>query len=70
MEQIGYGEHIAETVKNIPYEAAIQTENIAAQLAGTFDLPYEQAKALTNVKLKRMADKGEIERLQKVSIAR
>ena len=52
MEQIGYGEHIAETVKNIPYEAAIQTENIAAQLAGTFDLPYEQAKALTNVKLK------------------
>ncbi|MBP3038464.1 type IV toxin-antitoxin system AbiEi family antitoxin domain-containing protein [Bacillaceae bacterium Marseille-Q3522] len=65
MEQIGYGEHIAETVKNIPYEAAIQTENIAAQLAGTFDLPYAQAKALTNVKLKRMADKGEIERLQK-----
>ncbi|MCG9966946.1 type IV toxin-antitoxin system AbiEi family antitoxin domain-containing protein [Pelotomaculum terephthalicicum JT] len=65
MEQIGYGEHIAETVKNIPYEAAIQTENIAAQLAETFALPYEQAKALTNVKLKRMADKGEIERLQK-----
>lgn len=65
MEQIRYGEHIAETVKNIPYEAAIQTEDIAAQLAGTFDLPYAQAKALTNVKLKRMADKGEIERLQK-----
>ena len=65
MEQIGYGEHIAETVKNIPYEAAIQTEDIAAQLAGTFALPYAQAKALTNVKLKRMADKGEIERLQK-----
>ncbi|MDR1486721.1 MAG: DUF6088 family protein [Deltaproteobacteria bacterium] len=65
MEQIGYGEHIADTVKNMPYEAAIQTEDIAEKLAGAFALPYEQAKTLTNVKLKRMADKGEIERLQK-----
>jgi len=44
MEQIGYGEHIAETVKNIPYEAAIQTENIAAQLAETFALPYDRPR--------------------------
>jgi hypothetical protein len=65
MEQTGYGEHIAQTVRNMPYEAAIQTEGIAEQLAGKFALPYDQAKALTNVKLKRMADKGEIERLQK-----
>lgn len=65
MEQIGYGEHIADTVKNMPYEAAIQTEDIAGQLAGAFALPYEKAKTLTNVKLKRMADKGEIQRLQK-----
>lgn len=65
MEQIGYGEHIANIVKNMPYEAAIQTEEIAGRLAETFALPYDQAKALTNVKLKRMADKGEIERLQK-----
>ena len=65
MEEIGYGVHIADTVKNMPYEAAIQTEDIAEQLAAAFALPYKQAKALTNVKLKRMADKGEIERLQK-----
>lgn len=65
MEQAGYGEHIAQTVKDMPYEAAIQTENIAEQLAEKFALPYDQAKTLTNVKLKRMADKGEIERLQK-----
>ena len=65
MEQAGYGEHIAYTVRNVPYEAAIQTEDIAGQLAEKFALPYDQAKAITNVKLKRMADKGEIERLQK-----
>jgi hypothetical protein len=65
MEQIGYGEHIANTVKNMPYETAIQTEDIAERLAETFELPYAQAKTLTNVKLKRMADRGEIERLQK-----
>jgi hypothetical protein len=49
----------------MPYEAAIQTEDIAGQLAEKFALPFGQAKTLTNVKLKRMADKGEIERLQK-----
>lgn len=65
MEQMGYGEHIANTVKKMPYEAAIQTEDIAQKLAETFALPFGQAKTLTNVKLKRMADKGEIERLQK-----
>jgi len=65
MEQIGYGEHIVNTVRNMPYESVIQTENIAERLAEKFALPYDQAKTLTNVKLKRMADKGEIERLKK-----
>jgi len=65
MEQAGYGKHIAYTVRNVPYEAAIQTEDIAGQLADKFALPYDQARTITNVKLKRMADKGEIERLQK-----
>lgn len=65
MEQAGYGEHIAHTVRNVPYDAAIQTEDIAGELAEKFALPYNQAKTITNVKLKRMADKGEIERLQK-----
>lgn len=65
MEPLGYGEHIADTVRNIPYEAAIQTEDIAEQLAAQFAIPYGKAKTVTNVKLKRMADKGEIERLKK-----
>jgi hypothetical protein len=65
MEQLGYGEFIAGIVKNLPYESAIQTEDIAEQLAERFALPNDKARKLTNVKLKRIADKGEIERLQK-----
>ena len=52
MKQNGYGEHIAYTVRNVPYETAIQTEDIAEQLAEKFALPYDQAKTLTNVKWK------------------
>lgn len=65
MNQPGYGEHIAHVVGSLPYGMAIQTDDIAQQLALRFSMPYGQAKAATNVKLKRMADGGEIERLQK-----
>ena len=58
MEQVRYGEFIAGTVKNMPFESAIRTEDIADQLAKRFALPYDRARTLTNVKLKRMADKG------------
>ncbi len=65
MEQIGYGKHITQTVKKIPYGEIIKTGDIAERLAKTFALPHDHAKTLTNNKLKRMADKGEIKRLQK-----
>lgn len=65
MEQPGYGEHIASTVRSLPYEAVIQTEDVARHLAAQYAMPYDKARTATNVKLKRMADKGEIERLQK-----
>lgn len=65
MEQPGYGEHITSTIRSLPYEAVIQTEDIARHLAKQFAIPYDKARTATNVKLKRMADKGEIERLQK-----
>lgn len=65
MQQFGYGEHIAQTVESLPYEAVIQTEEIALRLAEQFALPYDKARAATNVKLKRMADGGEIKRLHK-----
>ncbi len=65
MKPVGYGVHIEDTVNNMPYEAAIQTQDVALRLAEDFALPYARAKSITNVKLKRMADKGEIKRLRK-----
>lgn len=65
MEQPGYGEHITSTIRSLPYETVIQTDDIARHLAAQFSIPYDKAKLATNVKLKRMADKGEIRRLKK-----
>lgn len=65
MTQKGYGAEIAEIVKATPYEDPIQTEDVAQQLAKQFAMPYGKAKSATNVKLKRLADQGELKRLQK-----
>lgn len=50
---------------NENYNQGPLIEDMTERLAEAFALPYEQAKNLTNVKLKRMADKGEIVRVQK-----
>lgn len=65
MARRGYGAEIAEIVKTIPYEDPIQTEDVAQQLAKRFTMPYDKAKTVTNVKLKRLADQGNLKRLQK-----
>jgi len=65
MEYQGYGEHIIETIEHVPYGMAIFPENIAKVLTEQFAIPFEQAKKVTNVNLKRLADKEKIERLQK-----
>lgn len=65
MEFQGYGEQIIQTVQTIPYGTAIFQEDIARILAENFVIPLEQAKKITNVNMKRLADKREIERLQK-----
>lgn len=65
MEYKGYREYIIETIGHTPYGIAIFPENIAKVLTEQFAIPFEQAKKVTNVNLKRLADKEEIERLQK-----
>ena len=65
MARRGYGAEIAEIVKAIPYEDPIQTKDVAQQLAKRFAMPYDKAKTVTNVKLKRLADQGDLKRLQK-----
>lgn len=65
MVRRGYGAEIAEIVKAIPYEDLIQTEDVAQQFAKRFAMPYDKARTVTNIKLKRLADQGDLKRLQK-----
>lgn len=66
MNYQGYGEHISqEIINNFPYGAAIFTDRVAKLLAEQYLMPFEQAKKITNVYLKRIADRKEIERFQK-----
>ncbi len=52
-------------IQGIPYGTPIQTEDIAQTLASRFSISYDKARGAANVKLKRMADRGEISRIQK-----
>lgn len=65
MEQAGYGLEIVRFIDKIPYENLIRTEDVARHVADIFTIPESKAKAVTNVKLKRMADNGDIQRIQK-----
>lgn len=65
MDYQGYGTQIMQTINHIPYGVAIFPEFIAKTLAEQFAIPLEQAQKVTNVNLKRLADKEQIERLQK-----
>ena len=65
MEHYGYGEHITRMINHIPYGEPFRTQDIASNLAGETGIPFERAKTLTNNQLKRIADKKQIERLDK-----
>lgn len=65
MERLGYSGYIIKKISNIPYGQPIHAETITNQLAEQFAIPITQAKQIGNVTLKRMADKGQLERFQK-----
>lgn len=65
MRQLGYGDFVAMIITDIPYEQPIQTETIAKAMADRYAIPVQKAKAVTNVNLKRLMDKGQLERFQK-----
>lgn len=65
MEHRGYGKQITQAIEYIPYGEAFQTHDIANYLKEEFGISFDRAKTLTNIKLKRMADKNQIERLEK-----
>ncbi|MEL7565474.1 MAG: hypothetical protein AAGU27_11380 [Dehalobacterium sp.] len=65
MERIGYGEFIMNKIADIPYGQPFQTDIIAEAMAEEYAISVHKAKSITNVTLKRLADKGQIERFQK-----
>jgi len=65
MEQVGYGQYIADNIFRLPFGVPIYTEDIASDLAKQFDIDLEKAKGLVNVNLKRIADSSDLERYQK-----
>lgn len=65
MERFTYGEFIMNKIANIPYGQPFQTDIIAEAIAEEYAIPVHKAKPITNVTLKRLADRGLIERFQK-----
>ncbi len=65
MERFTYGEFITNKIADIPYGQAFQTDIIAESMAEEYAIPAHKAKPITNVTLKRLADRGLIERFQK-----
>jgi len=60
-----YGQYIVEYINGLPGSEPIYTVNVADALIGTFGMDTENAKKITNVNMKRLADKGELTRVQK-----
>ena len=65
MERLGYGEFIMNKIADIPFGKLFQTDIISEAMAEEYAIPVHNAKPITNVTLKRLADKGLIERFQK-----
>lgn len=65
MERLTYGDFITNKIAEIPYGQAFQTDVIAKAMADEYAIPAHKAKPITNVTLKRLADRGMIERFQK-----
>ncbi len=65
MEQVGYGQYIADMIFRLPVGVPIYTEDIAEKLVKQFEINFEKAKGLANVNLKRIADNNDLERYQK-----
>jgi len=65
VERYTYSEFITNKIAVIPYGQPFQTDIIAEAMAEEYKVPLHKAKPITNVTLKRLADRGLIERFQK-----
>jgi len=60
-----YGKYINEKIQNWPVAEPVTTEAVADDIAGVFGMNIENAKKLTNVNMKRLADKNKLVRIKK-----
>lgn len=60
-----YGECINRFVTNLPNGSIFETEQVAQKVAKEYGMELRHAKAVTNNQLKRLADAGQIDRIQK-----
>jgi hypothetical protein len=65
MDTRGYGKHITVQIRDWPANEPIITAAVADALADAFAIAFADAKKITNVNLKRLADNGEIARVRK-----
>lgn len=65
MKRFTYSEYITDKITDIPYGQPFQSDIIAGEMAEEYGIPIHKAKGITNVTLKRLADRGLIERFQK-----
>lgn len=65
MAQAGYGRYVADNILGLPCGVPIYTEDIAANLAGQFNIDIKKAKSLVNVYLKRIVDNSDLKRYRK-----
>jgi hypothetical protein len=60
-----YGQYIAEYIHGWSAGEPVTTAGVTEALAAAFGIDTANAKKITNVNLKRLADKGELTRVQK-----
>lgn len=65
MNRYTYGEFIMNKIVDIPFGQIFYSDAIAEEMAAEYNMSVQKAKPITNVTLKRLADKGLIERFQK-----
>ena len=65
MKTRNYGKYIQKQIMQWSLKKLVTTPEIAISLVDAFCINIESAKKITNVNMKRLADKGELVRVQK-----
>ena len=60
-----YGDCVKRLITNLPNGHIFETEQVAQKVAKEYGMELCHAKAVTNNQLKRLADTGQIDRIQK-----